>query len=170
MDRYKLKKKLKFIFICLLFVIWVSGCSDNTVNDTEFINSFLTEVFTLNKDDRYTNFNNTVINSSEDLDAAVNTYYLNISSFLTDDCLSELKKNRIPLKYDIEAEKEDAEIKSVKISISDHNDDKYTFELSLITTNSDNSFNGKKFSGYIIIVKNDKGFLVDDFYVTADNG
>lgn len=135
---------------------------------TDFVKSFLTEVFTLNKENRYTTFDNTAVNAPEDTAVALNTYYSGISSFLTDDCLSQLKKNRIPVKYDIEAEKENTEIKSVEISVSAVGENRYTFELSLVTTDSANSFNGRKFSGDITLENTDKGFIVDSFYVTAE--
>ncbi len=103
--------KLKIILILttlLLFGIFITGCAKkaNNVNTSQEVGEkFLNQLFTSNYENRYTEFL---------ADNDIDKYYDTFSKYTSQECLEKLEQDRMPIKYDKEAQKD-----NVFLSVSD---------------------------------------------------
>ena len=94
------KKYVTISMIIIMSVLLLAGCQkggvkENTNTSQKIEKEFLQEIFTSDYEERYTNFL-----KDEDMEA----YYKSLSECTTQECLEYLQQNRIPIKYDKEAE------------------------------------------------------------------
>lgn len=124
----------KIFWISILCgVLLLSGCRNteeksdeaaNTVSAEEYMEGFLEEFFSFDKESRYS--------SAQDMDDTFfEQYYEPLKSYITQECYEALYGNRIPLKYDMAVAEKNAEAEAEDIEIKNYEDDTYEFSVQV---------------------------------------
>lgn len=179
----QMRKKLFmfFYFLCLIVLCFAAvSCgkmNENTVSEETkllTVESFLREFFTFNKEERYAVFSEKIngtdsaeqekFDINEMQENAYKEYFKSFVSLGTYKCIEDMKKSRLPIKYDsIASEKElIAEIADMKYEVSGENG--YIFEISFKSDEA-NEFFKAPIKGKITVRIIDKEVLVDSINI-----
>lgn len=133
----QLKKNLCTLFSAIMMCLCIVGCKDPSASQIHAnAETFLTFIYTTDKDQRYTEY------SSGDMsdETAVDKYYSEISDIVDDALLEQLSANRIPAKYDDFYIDDPVVVDSVSI---EENGERYDFTVSAHNNAGDITFEGQ---------------------------
>lgn len=153
-----MKKKYVLIFmIVIMSVLLLAGCQNDGFKENantllKIEKEFLQQIFTSDYEERYTNFL-----KNDDMEA----YYKSLSECTTQECLEHLQYNRIPLKYDKEAEDKKVNYTVSDIEVAYDEEETGTFEVVFEDENNKDG-TAQKATGQIT-VENEK---VDSFFLS----
>ena len=152
------KKYVPISMIIIMSLLLLAGCQkdgankENANTSQEIEKEFLQQIFISDYEERYTNFL-----KDEDMEA----YYKLLSECTTQECLEYLQKNRIPLKYDKEAEDKQVSYTVSDIEVAYDEEGTGTFEVVFEDENSKDE-TAQKATGQITI-ENEK---VNSFFLS----
>lgn len=141
---------MKKILLLAVLGLLLMGCAkeeSKEVTDTkknEIVETFLTEVFTIDKDSRYETLLGIVIEADfpsvpeetglqeapEEVQKAYDAYYKSFEPFATKKCIESMQANRIPMKYDAHISDEGTGAEITDIKYEKVSDNSYSFEVS----------------------------------------
>lgn len=157
-----INKRLKFKGIITVIVLVVLGglligCGEKKTGSTaqEIGEKFLKQLFTADCEKRYTEFLD-----DEDIDK----YYDTFSDYTSQECLDNLKQNRIPMKYDKTAKEEIVFVDVSDIKLEFDETGLGTFEVLL--EERENSAIVQKATGQITVEGGKKGNEVTSFFLS----
>ena len=91
---------------------------------------FLTEFFTLNKDDRFTKYNEAMADEKT-AEKGSEEYFKAFDSMATDNCFDIMTRDRIPSKYEELAADNYDSVEVSKIDLEVYQDNTYTYKVTL---------------------------------------
>lgn len=161
--------KVKYILLIIpliLSLIFIStGCSAFSANKKaeEVTVAFLTEFFSINKNDRYRSFSE----STEDIEKSkeiYDDYYLPFNTLASQKCIETMKANRLPFKYDGLAFDNNlsASISNLKIELVREN--VYSYEITFNSVEANELFKAP-LKGKITLSTFENEVLVDSFTI-----
>lgn len=147
-----MKKKILVLIAIVLMMFSSCGKSDNEL-EKKNITSFLTNYFTWNYDERYTN-----LLENQDSDS----YYSCISEYITEDLKKTMITNRMPLKHDKEAyeTKSSSKVKEITLTSNKNNTYDYKVNLELIQNGESKS---QEITGQITMDEKSTPMLIENF-------
>ena len=152
------KKYVPIFMIVIMSVLLLAGCQKDEANKENANTSqkiekeFLQQIFTSDYEERYTNFL-----KDDDMEA----YYKSLTECTTQECLEYLQQNRIPLKYDKEAEDKKVNYNVSDIEVAYDEEGTGTFEVVFEDENNKDE-TAQKATGQIT-VENEK---VESFFLS----
>lgn len=152
-------KGILILTTLLLFGVFIIGCTkeDNNADTSQEVGEkFLNQLFTSNYENRYTEFL---------ADKDIDKYYDTFSKYTSQKCLEELERDRIPIKYDKEAQKDNVFLSVSDIKIEFDEKGVGQFEVFLNNQN-DNETTIKKATGQITIEDEKKENKISSFFLS----
>lgn len=151
------KKYVPIFMIVIMSVLLLAGCQKDGVKENantslKIEKEFLQQIFTSDYEERYTNFL-----KDDDMEA----YYKSLTECTTQECLEYLQQNRIPLKYDKEAEDKKVNYNVSDIEVAYDEEGTGTFEVVFEDENNKDE-TAQKATGQIT-VENEK---VESFFLS----
>lgn len=157
-EEMQMKGKSIFFMTAGIAILLCSGCKGEEGRSDlsgKVLDSFLTEVFTSDFEDRYTHF-------LEDND--VDKYYDTFSDYASNNCIEAMSRDRTPLKYDKKAWEESIQKTVSGVTCRLDKNGKGEFEVTL-EYEQEGEKEEEKATGQISLAEKD-GKKVDSFFLS----
>lgn len=119
----------------MLLVCLLSGCSHSAETYTKetVMKEFLSIYWTQNYEGRYQQWrDDSEIADSEEMQDSIDTYYISVAPYVTDEELEILIEKRMPLKYEALAAQRDASYSIQDIQLEEAEEEIYNFNITLL--------------------------------------
>ena len=133
-------KQIRIIvmLLCGALLLGLCACGGVKKKNTELIKSFLTEYYTLNKDDRFRSFSDAVATDPSDAVKPFKEYY-GYAGDLTEKFLDYMLSSRLSTKYDRLAQEKGLTVTVESVELKETGDGEYEYTLKLTMNDGSSS-------------------------------